>query len=213
MRFFCFSDNHGRFYFKDDFVEEHQRDPFDVLIFCGDKSITGEYFYVEEMNRFLKEYAQDLPKILIAGNHDFCFQENETEAVERLCEGLENAHYLNNSSCEINGVKFWGSPYTPKFCNWAFMLRNGALKLCWDQIPDDTDVVITHGPPQGILDQTDVGEEAGCSFLRQRILKVAPKFHLFGHIHEAWGIKKVEETTFVNCSVIEGKAQVVTYDN
>ena len=90
-------------------------------------------------------------KIVIAGNHDFCFERDPRHCV-RL---LTNAVYLQDSAVVVRGLKFCGSPWQPWFCDWAFNLRRGQpLREKWDLIPSDTDVLITHGPPQGINDFT-----------------------------------------------------------
>jgi len=88
----------------------------------------------------------------------------------------------------IEGVKFYGSPWQPRFFDWAFNLDRGEeIKKKWDLIPMDTDVLITHGPPYGILDLTHEGEKVGCEELMKAVLRVQPKIHIFGHIHEAYG--------------------------
>jgi Icc-related predicted phosphoesterase len=99
-------------------------------------------------------------------------------------------------------VRFWGSPWQPWFHDWAFNLPRGPkLREVWDRIPADTDVLVTHGPPRGILDRTIVGDEVGCDDLRDAVARVRPRVHVFGHIHEARGTHRVGPTLFVNaCS-------------
>jgi Icc-related predicted phosphoesterase len=116
-----------------------------------------------------------------------------------LFKGL---HYLQDSGVEINGVKFWGSPWQPWFHDWAFNLKTSTqLRSKWNLIPTDTDVLLTHGPPFGILDRTQrTGESVGCHELLLAVRRVSPKLHVFGHIHEGYGMKQVGETLFANAS-------------
>lgn len=112
--------------------------------------------------------------------------------------------YLNYSSVAINGIKFCGSPITPWFNNWAFNRNRGKeiKKHCY-LIPSDIDVLITHGPPFSILDQTVYGKRTGCAELLLRVYQVKPKYHIFGHIHEDYGSFAKAQTSFVNASVLD----------
>jgi len=111
--------------------------------------------------------------------------------------------YLNDTGTTIEGLKIWGSPVQPEFFNWAFNRERGE-DICkhWDLIPDDTDILITHGPAFGILDRVLEGEYVGCSDLLKKIKQIKPKIHAFGHIHEAYGQCEEDGTTFINaCNV------------
>ena len=132
---------------------------------------------------------------------------------------LTHATYLEDQAVEIDGIRFYGSPFTPEFFEWAFMLPRGeALRAKWASIPDDVDVLITHGPPHGVLDATVRGEPAGCEALALRIQDIAPRLHLFGHIHEGYGQSDdaATGTHFVNASICtfdyRPKNQPVVYD-
>ena len=94
------------------------------------------------------------------------------------------------------------SPYQPEFCDWAFNLpaNSPQIKQVWSKIPDDVDVLITHGPPAGILDKTFDGIRVGCPQLLQRIKQVKRRLHVFGHIHEGYGREEHDSTIFVNAS-------------
>jgi len=122
--------------------------------------------------------------------------------------------YLQDSGCEIEGLRFWGSPWQPWFMDWAFNLpRKGEkLRAKWNLIPMDTDVLITHGPPYGVLDEVrprmtawGPAEEGsghlGCEELAIRLAAVRPRVHVFGHIHDGYGIHKQAGTTYVNASI------------
>ena len=125
---------------------------------------------------------------------------------------LQDNHiiYLQDSGIKIDGVNFWGSPVQPRFFNWAFNRDRGEdLDRHWQRIPENTDVLITHGPPYGILDTTkmtmknnpDPNGHVGCEDLRRHVLeRVKPKVHIFGHIHSAHGVHEEEGITFINAS-------------
>ncbi|WP_286592231.1 metallophosphoesterase [Sphingobacterium sp. N143] len=141
-------------------------------------------------------------KVFVAGNHDFYFEETDSNKIRRIIP--KEIIYLNDSGIAINGIKFWGSPITPWFNNWAFNRNRGAeIKKHWDLIPVDTDVLITHGPPFGILDETVYGKRTGCEELLLRVYQVKPQYHIFGHIHEDYGSFTKGETSFINASVLD----------
>jgi Icc-related predicted phosphoesterase len=174
----------------------------DVLIVAGD--ICG-YGTLDELKAF-DDFLSSLPhphKLLIAGNHDWPFARFGPEKAGTL---IKNAVYLEDSGIEIDGIKFWGSPWQPFFCNWAFNLPRGApLAQVWAKIPEDSDVLITHGPPYGILDQVPSGEHVGCEELLKALQRIRPKVHVFGHIHESYGMLKQDGTVFINASICDGR--------
>lgn len=171
----------------------------DVFVHAGDSMKVGA---LDELERF-NEWLGTLPhrhKIVIAGNHDWCFQTMAEDARQRLT----NAIYLEDSGVTIDGVHFYGSPWQPWFFDWAFNLKRGPeIKEKWDIIPPETDVLITHGPPHGILDETVRGDLVGCEELLLAVERIRPKLHLFGHIHEAAGIQEREGTTYANVSFLD----------
>jgi len=173
----------------------------DILIHAGDVTRGGTKEQVVDFLNWFTE-QKHTHKIFVAGNHDFFFEETDLKKIRRIIR--KEIIYLNDSSIEIKGVKFWGSPITPCFNNWAFNRNRGAeIKKHWDLILNDTDVLITHGPPFGILDETVYGKRTGCEELLLRVYHVKPKFHIFGHIHEDYGSFTKGETTFVNASVMD----------
>jgi len=172
----------------------------DILIHAGDATIRGT---IDEIV-FFNEWFADLPhphKIFVAGNHDWLF-----ETSNRLARTLldSSIHYLQDSSIEIENLKFYGSPWQPRFFDWAFNLMRGAeLAEKWEFIPNDTDVLITHGPPFGILDEVPQKysvENTGCEELRKCVEKKRLKLHVFGHIHCGYGSAKNFGVNFVNAS-------------
>tara|TARA_R100000951_G_scaffold116766_1_gene130563 strand:+ start:5128 stop:5859 length:732 start_codon:yes stop_codon:yes gene_type:complete len=219
MKIVTISDTHNRH-------KEISLGSGDILIHSGDATGRGQSGEIEP---FLKWYGkQDFTyKIFVAGNHDWGF-EREPERYEAMCKKY-GVIYLNDSGYTIQDfdtgkdIKIWGSPVQPTFCNWAFnrdiefivhedpyhgIKRHPLIKPHWDLIPNDTDILITHGPPEGILDDVPIHsaisgsvEHVGCPHLRDAILnRVKPKLHVFGHIHPKNGIMMVNGIMFNNAA-------------
>lgn len=179
--------------------------PGDILIYAGDMSNTGDLDDVAQFNQFLGRLPHPY-KIVIAGNHDFCF-ERQPQAAQAL---LTNCIYLQDETVEIDGLKIYGSPWQPWFLDFAFNLRRGAeIRAKWDLIPPDTDILITHGPPAGHGDKTIHNKYVGCVDLLEVIEQIKPKYHIFGHIHEGYGITTNNHTTFINASICNAGLQTV----
>jgi len=171
----------------------------DVLIFAGDHHCTKELDLVLFLTWF--ELQPSKYKIFVPGNHDIFCEENP-ERTKELME-LHNIHYLVDEEVIIEGHKFYGTPYTPEFCNWAFMEEEEDLEKRYAKIPDDTEVLITHGPPRDILDWCP-GGNVGSTALNTAVYRVQPHYHIFGHIHESSGNKIIGKTEFMNVSVLDG---------
>jgi predicted phosphohydrolase len=136
-------------------------------------------------------------KVLIAGNHDWAFAREPARA--RALLGA--IRYLQDDAVTLDGVRFWGSPWQPEFCGWAFNLPRGPMLAArWARIPADTDVLVTHCPPHRIADRTFDGCHAGCEALRARVAELGLSCHVFGHIHEGYGTERHAGTIFVNAS-------------
>lgn len=169
----------------------------DVLVHCGDGTSKGTLPEIKLWNAWFQNQPHR-HKIAIAGNHDFGFEQTP----EAVREVFTAAVYLQDSSITIEGVKIYGSPWQPWFGGWAFNLpRGGELREQWNLIPDDVDVLVTHGPPHEILDQTLLTEHVGCEELRKVVERIQPKIHAFGHIHCAHGTEKRGKTLFVNACI------------
>lgn len=167
----------------------------DMLIHAGD--IT-EYGSVEEVMDFIGWFAKQpfKYKIFIAGNHDLFLE--SCSAVKRKRFMPHGVTYLQNSSIEIEGLKIFGSPVTPYYLGMAFNKREGKeIKKCWDKIPVDTNILITHGPPKGIMDNG-----FGCETLMNKLTAIKPILHVFGHVHEQNGSLQQTETCFVNAALV-----------
>ncbi|CEG36339.1 Phosphoesterases [Plasmopara halstedii] len=209
MRVVCVSDTHG---LHDDALAIPNGD---VFVHAGDFTDTGERSEVLAFN----EYLGRLPhryKLVIAGNHESSFdrafyprfwqqyghrQQYDPDEVRAL---LTNALYLEDQAVLIEGFLFYGTPWQPEFCNWAFNLPRGdALLKRWRHIPSDTDVLITHTPPMGHGDLVGY-QRVGClDLLREVESRVRPKLHVFGHVHEGYGCSTSPdgEITYFNASI------------
>ena len=167
----------------------------DVFIHAGDICPATNHtkaFQSNWLETFFAPWLQKIDakhKIIIAGNHDWIFYNGKGLLPELDCI------YLEDSEVIIDGIKFWGSPWSPWFFDWAFNFRElgnggeGHAERTWAQIPDDTDVLITHGPAKGHCDMASyvgrASKRVGCPYLLDRIEEVKPKVHIFGHIHMA----------------------------
>lgn len=176
----------------------------DLLIHAGDATYQGTIKEVSEFNEQLGKIKHKYKYgiIFCPGNHDWVFEKNETLGKELV----SNATVLINESITISNIKIYSCPQTPFFYNWAFNIPRGeAIKKYWDDIPDDTDVLITHGPPFGILDTISPKSQKGhlgCEELYKRVMGLPNlKAHVFGHIHGGAGQIKIDNTTFLNASV------------
>jgi Icc-related predicted phosphoesterase len=166
---------------------------------------------LHEIEEFCKWYSKlsYSYKILIAGNHDYGFQTKPRE-VKEILDRYPNITYLQDSGTEIRGVKFWGSPWQPEFCDWAFNLKRGPQILeRWKQIPEDTRVLITHGPVQGRCDMVMSGEFVGCEMLEGELhTRLNVELHVCGHIHSAHGEHHDGKTHFINAAILNERYQV-----
>ena len=176
----------------------------DILILGGDYDVRYE-LDIEILDDWIK--GQPAEKVIcIAGNHDFAMQNIGKKKVQSL---LKHAIYLEDESVEIEGIKFWGHPWTPIFFDWAFLLNDKEMEKKVDAIPDDVDVLISHGPPYGIVDQLrmangSLGQSIGCVALRDTIKKrIKPAIVVCGHIHEAYGYYYDRQTHFFNASFMD----------
>ena len=186
----------------------------DMVIFSGDCSNPREYILNrDEVLNFLVWFG-NLPikyKVFVAGNHDTSIEKGYINKFDFSDKGII---YLENESVEIEGIKIWGSPITPEFgIGWAWNRKREKIHKTWDLIPDDTDIVISHGPPFGILDATydrnNKYDLCGCRNLMKRIIKVNPKLCLFGHIHNFKDIQNQGTRTVVGLRTIFSNGSVV----
>jgi len=209
MKIVCISDTHCKL---KQMQAENTLPPGDVLVHAGDALSRGSY---SEFRTFVNRMAKlDYKyKIYVPGNHDWYLQTNTEEAREKLEQA--GIILLVDEEVIIDGVKFYGSPVIPRFHNWAFNKdifdcgtsypkehpKYDPIQPHWDLIPEDTDVLITHGPPLGIMDESIYDNvHCGCPALWDKVIDIVPKYHIFGHIHNWHGTQKYGELTFVNAS-------------
>ncbi len=219
MRIVCISDTHS---LHNNML--HVIPSGDVLIHAGDISNRGGEKDVTDFIHWFQNIKGFDTKIFISGNHDHCFERvNEPHhkgdydwlhhlmSPENLSQSdviyLEDSEFIIDSSEFSRPIKFYGSPWQPWFYDWAFNLpRLGdELEQKWKMIPDDTDVLITHGPPNEVLDLVNnfrqPNRNVGCELLRFHVERIKPALNVFGHIHEGYGTKNIDDTLFVNASI------------
>ncbi len=171
----------------------------DVFVHAGDLLRSGT---LEEL-MLVARWIRSLPyrhKLVVAGNHDWCFLRCREDAIRALGEDV---HYLEDSGTVVDGLRFWGSPWQPEFHSWAFNLPRGqALRDKWALIPADTDILVTHGPPVGFGDRLPSGN-VGCKELLGARQRVRPILHMFGHIHEDGGAWQVGKSWLSNVTTWE----------
>jgi Icc-related predicted phosphoesterase len=182
MKIIHLSDTHGKHRLLKDLPSA------DIIVHSGDASEDGTR---GEIFDFL-EWFCDLDyrhKIFVAGNHDLCLYGEKIEDLP------ENCHYLCHSGVEIEGLIFWGVPY------FESIKKNDVTAQLIAKIPSNTDILITHRPPYGVLD-FEGNIHFGCLDLLQSVQKIRPRYHIFGHVHAGYGIEKSKHTTFVNASLV-----------
>lgn len=202
MKIWLISDTHGEH-------ESLDLPKVDAVIHCGDESNHGNAWMNEpEARRFFDWYsALEIPtKVFVPGNHSTAIEQGLIRASD-----YPEVRFLIHDSMQWNGLKIFGSPYTPEFFNWAYMKARSQLDIVWQSIPDDVDILITHGPPKGIMDETadmytgkpvHVGSK---SLMRHVEERIRPRIHSFGHIHDEPGINNFGTITrgatqFINCA-------------
>jgi Icc-related predicted phosphoesterase len=179
----------------------------DLLVHAGDFMVFGHISKeIIDFNRWLGRLPHP-QKVVIAGNHDVMFERYPGAAKELL----GNAIYLENSGMTVAGLRIWGSPVQPEFNHWAFnVARGAAIRRYWRMIPEHTDVLVTHGPPFGVLDTSHPATtHLGCEELAKAIEQIRPGLHIFGHIHGGHGQLTANGTRFVNASVVDEAYRLV----
>lgn len=220
LRCVCISDTHAKIEKRPLTIPQG-----DILIHAGDITNVGLAQEVKEFDDFLGRLPHSV-KIVIAGNHDLTFDDSlvndrrsylsknfgvsqagfedklKEYGVKSVKELLTTCVYLEDAGIDVCGVHIYGSPWQPEFCDWGFNLARGERCLeKWNMIPDKTDILITHGPPIGHGDLCFGQNRAGCVELLSTIQqRVKPKYHIFGHIHEAYGVTTDGHTTYINAS-------------
>ena len=188
----------------------------DVVIHSGDSTnYRDSYKNHVELEDFIYWFSR-LPikhKIYVAGNHDSAIESNIFDCKNKLFKD-NNIIYLENDFTIIEGIKIWGSPYTPIFGNWCFMKARNKIDRVWQHIPKDSDIIVVHGPPKGIMDlsfdrQHNI-ERCGCNALKKVILSTQPKLFLSGHIHNNKDIINAGTLKLSDYNTIFSNGSVVT---
>ncbi|MGH9941515.1 MAG: metallophosphatase domain-containing protein [Pyrinomonadaceae bacterium] len=192
LRIVCLSDTHSMH-------DQIAVPDGDLLIHAGDATFVGDLDEIVSFNHWLGTLPHR-HKFIIAGNHDWLFQTDP-----HLARSLvTNAVYVQDNFVECEGLKIYGSPWQPWFMDWAFNLPRGrALEEKWALIPAGTDVLVTHGPPYGILDEVPRGERVGCEALAEAVGRVHPLLHVFGHIHHSYGRRELNGVTYANAAICD----------
>lgn len=202
MKIVAISDTHGKW-------NRLQIPECDILISAGDYSFRGEKHMVEDFHKWLNKQQAGYV-VSVQGNHELNVEKNfeqMKEVAEKACPGV---HFIAEGGVNIEGINIWGSAVTPWFRNWAWNVERGPkIKAHWDKIPTNTNILVTHGPPYGILDIVPFAngtpkERVGCHDLLNRLIDLPDlKMHIFGHIHHSHGAEMVANVRFYNASICD----------
>lgn len=192
MKVCCLSDLHGNLPDVPD---------CDILLLAGDYCHNHRdlFWYNKNFRVWLSDLSERMVVFGVAGNHDFYFERHPDHAATFPWR------YLQDGSVEESrGLRIYGSPWQPRFHDWAFNLDEHELAKKWADIPDDTDILILHGPPHGIgdlaRDERGMPVHVGSPSLAKRIEEIRTRLVVFGHIHAGYGVYKSGRTTYVNAS-------------
>lgn len=209
MKLVCISDTHN----KHNLIKIPKAE---VLCHAGDMTGMGTHQEIYSVSEWFKKLLQDKVVnhiVVTPGNHDWLFAEQEKLAREYFDH--PNIHILINEEVVIDSMKFYGAPQTIEFFSWAYNVPRDKMYLYWNQIPSDTDILITHSPPYGIGDQIKFAddlpglpkrkniEHLGCRDLKDKIYKIQPRLHVWGHIHGGRGIYKIGRTIAINGAILD----------
>lgn len=199
-KYVCFSDTHGKHRQITDWLVEQAGDGENTLVCAGDYTFSHTDFGIDFISWF-----HSLPykrKILTFGNHDSNYSLVTTEVLLHY----DDIIILNHKPAYLDGVKWFGTPYSLRFFDWEFMEDEDRLAQLYRQIPDDTEILVTHSPPKGILDTTLRKNRAGSEALLDRINELPDlKYVICGHIHEARGVETVNGVTYLNAGIYDSR--------
>lgn len=218
MRVVCISDTHNKH-------REIKLPAGDILIHCGDATMSGEIGEMEKFAEWFNRQSCFDHRIFVPGNHDFCAERDYYARAPYLMNELfttQGTHYLVDKGVELEGLKFYGSPWVPNLTRWAFYGPPAKLEEKFALIPNDVDVLITHGPPHGVMDlipealligrpnsddeaEMDDGLHVGSMALLNRTMELDYNLHCFGHIHESYG----QQGRSVNASICDERYKAI----
>ncbi len=204
MKIVCISDTHNK--------HKQVKMPVDgdVLVVSGDLTGRGFSGEIDSFNKWLLNLSFK-KKIVIPGNHDLSFEDEPEKAQKLLLKNNDGSIvFLQDSEATVDNIRFYGTPWQPRFFDWAFNLDRGSSQLRgkWRKIPDNIDVLITHCPPYGIMDPNLEGLPTGCELLLEELKRIKPKLHVFGHLHSGFGIVEKNGTIFVNAAMCDEQYQI-----
>lgn len=211
MKILCISDTHeqhkwlNQFLFDYEFIAE-----FEMIICAGDTANDRNPIFNHHKQLEFIDWFSELPiehKIYVPGNHN-----TSDKMIDDKVYTDKGIIRLMHNSVTIKGINIFGSPFTPTFgLNWAYNVNRNKLDSYWQAIPEDTDILVTHGPPKGILDlagrESSLTEQTGDKALLNHVFRVKPKYHIFGHIHDEenifnYGTRMINDITFVNATTV-----------
>ena len=179
--------------------------PCDLLVMAGDYEPNTDRLQSLGFYRNIGRHLRAAPcrhVVMIAGNHDWLLYEQPDVALAAVAE-FRRVRYLKDGGTEVDGLRIWGSPWTPPFFDWAFMKPEDELARVYAAAPETVDVLVTHGPPRDVLDRNGSGRPCGSTALLDYVKRAQPRLHVFGHIHEqggkAAGLLVDDAGTFVQC--------------
>ena len=191
MKAVVLSDNHTNYDFE--------TPEGDILIHCGDFTFHGNPKEMEKFKNYLKKQPHE-HKLFIFGNHEKV--DKEITYWREYLEDGTGAKCIHEKAYGIGNLNFFGSSYTPKYLNWGFMQDEETRERYWENMIEGMDVLVTHGPPMGIMGKIEDGTEIGCEYLRKFVDRVKPKYHFFGHNHAGAGVTSRNGTLFVNAAIL-----------
>lgn len=192
MKLVCLSDLHGHL--------PENLPQADCVILAGDY-MPDQHYQEEWVESCFAPWLQGLSQrafvIGVAGNHDRLFEEQP-----QIAKNL-TWNYLQNSSCSYGGLKFWGTPWTHQIFPMAFAASKEELQRAFEQAPTQVDVVVSHGPPHGVLDRDPSGQHVGSLAFRRWVLGAKPQVVVSGHIHGGYGQARLGSTTVINAALVD----------
>ncbi|CAF3418125.1 unnamed protein product [Rotaria socialis] len=210
IKIVCISDTHNG-HNKANFDRRMKRMQGDILIHAGDFGEDGSKTEVNNAFRWLCSLDNFKHKIFISGNMDGIGLEKrnlgkKNQKDREFYSKKNNVTYLENDHCVVEGLKIYGCPYTPKFVGgFQYQRQSSDARILWKNIPEDCDILVSHGPPAGILDKSSRGSHVGCADLRDAIsLRPSLKAVVFGHVHHSYGFRQINKTWFINAAQYNG---------
>jgi Icc-related predicted phosphoesterase len=212
IRIIHISDTHNNHRQIDNIEQYIDKTKYNILIHSGDFTNYGKELEINRFFNWLKELTQFDKIFFIAGNHELTFENKPIWLTNTLLDLPKNIHYLEDKlfELEINNeiLNIYGSPWQPRFYDWAFNVDRDKIYQKWNNIPNQTDILITHGPPSNILDFNNFNQSCGCNSLREKINEIKPILNCFGHIHDSYGKSFVNETVFTNSSMVNNYEKI-----